>query len=301
MSMWNLNSDGVKAVKKKWYKKWPDPTKNWAKDMKILACQHTFQARVDFFALGAMTFFWNTAVPQPNEIIRKTVTGSYKCGFYFGMRFPSPLELFFDPRTVKVIAEMLRPAVTGLWFMWAAGSAWDALSQWQQMMGMIEDCEDLHGECLLKEGIGDLYTQDPEGSPGSYTEIYDPYNLYQSPGGAIVLNIPRGVQMDAWGYFSTGGGTTHWVEIYFIKGGTVPIPGSQVWRAENLGPGSVVEWMLSYSGEQQTGAFSIYIRAEQDHIGLAHSRIQVDRWTMTTWEGPANLPCSGYNPTVLPS
>jgi len=299
--MWNVNSDGAKAVRKKWYKKWPDPTKNWAKDMQILACQHTVQSKAQFFTLGAMVFFWTTAVPQPNEIIRKTVTGGYKCGFYFGMKFPSPLELFLDTKTVTAFGEMLRPATTALWFMWAAGSAWDALAQWQQMMGMFEACEDLHGECLLKGGIGELYSDDPEGSPGFYTAIYDPYHHYSSPGGAITLTVPKGIQMDAWGTFSTGGTTVNWAEIYFIKGGNVPIPGSQVVRFDNLPPGSVESWSLAYSGQQNPGAFSIYIRADQDGVGLQHSKIDVERWTITTWDGPPSLPCANYKPSVLPN
>jgi len=301
MSIWNVNSDGARAVRKAWYKKWPDPTKNWAKDMKILACQHTIQARIDFFTLGAMTLFWNTSVPQPNEIFRKTVSGSYKCGFYFGMEFPSPMELFLDTRTVKAFGEMLRPFTTTLFFIWAAGSAWDALAQWQQMMGMIEDCDPEHGEVLLKEGTGDIYTNVMGGSPGFYTAIYDPFHHYSSPGGAIDMPTERGVQMHAWGFLSTGGGTINNCEIFFTKGGISPIPGSQVVSFSNLGPGSVVTWDLAYSGLQTAGSFQIYISGTQDHIGLAHSRIDVNRFTFTTWDKPPNLPCAGYKPGILPS
>lgn len=298
--MWKTIQEGAKPYKKAWYTKWPDPTKNWAKSMRVLACQDTFQAKVDFFALGAMSFFWTTAIPQPNEIVRKTVSGSYNCGFYFGLKFPSPLELFLDTRTVQAFAEMLRPATTGLWALWAIGSYADAISQWQQMMGMFQDCENLHGECLIKDGVGDLYGSDPDGSPGFFIDIYDPYNMHDGSSSSVVLSIPRGVQMDAWGWFSTGGSTVDWVEIYFIKGGTSPIPGSEVWRAENLGIGAVVEWQLSYSGNQSPGAFQIYVRAHQSHIGLQHSRIDVHRWTTSTWEGPPHLPCSDYKPVVLP-
>jgi len=299
MSIWNVNKDGPNKAAKVWYTKWPDPTKNFVKDMRILACQHTFQAKLEFATLGAAHFFWGSFVPQPNEIVRKTATGSYKCGFYLGMKFPSPLELVFDTKTVTAFAEMIRPATTALWFMWAMSSAWDALSQWQQMMGMVNDCEDDHSECLLRDGTGDLFAADPAGSPGFYTAIYDPFHMYASPGGGIDMVIPQYIVMDAHGQFVTGGTTVEWVEIYFIKGGTEPIPGSSVFRAGDLNPGSVVEWTLSYSGQHDPGTFQIYIRAHQTAVGLQHSRIDVNRWTATTWD-KANTPqCGKYKPSPI--
>jgi len=305
MSIWQLGkgvaAGELKEFKKNGYKRWPDPFRNAVKSIEVLACQDTWQARIEMFAIGMGQWAWSAFIPQPTEILRKTLAGSYKCGFYFGLKWGSPLNLLPGGDAGTAFGEIFRPVSTGLFYIWAGSTFFSGLNTWQSLVYQMDMCDLTHDEILLATGTGDLYGFTPAGSPGFYTELWDPGHFYSSPGGAIDLYEPKAVRMNAIGTFATGGGTTDWVEIYFIKGCTTPIPGTNAVRFENLPPGSIVQWDLSYGGQQTPGAFSIYVRAQQNHTGLAHSRIDVARWTTTYRDIDEPDTCRVWTPPVLPA
>jgi len=305
MSMWQLAkgtaAGELKEFKKNGYRKWPDPFRNAVKSIEVLACQDTWQARIEMFALGMGQWAFSSFIPSPTEIVRKTLAGGYKCGFYSKVKWGSPLNLLPGGDAGVAFGEMFRPVATGLFYIWAASTVYSGLDTWQSLIYQMTMCGLDHDECLLATGTGDLYGPTPEGSPGFYTELYDPLHIYASPGGGVDLYEDKAVRMNAIGNFSAGGGTVDWVEIYFIKGGISPIPASPVFRAEGLGPGSIIQWDLSYGGQQTPGTFGIFVRASQNHSGLAHSRIDVARWTITYRDIEQPETCMVWTPPVLPA
>lgn len=299
MSMWNLVHDGIEDMQKHDYKQWPSPFRGSVKEIRQLACQDTFQAKIKMYGLAAGAWAWSAFVPQPTEIVRKTATGSYKCGFYFGVEFPSPLELIFDESTVTVFAEMVRPVVTGLFYLWATETLFSALDQWQSVVYAGYMCDLDHGETLLAEGSGEMFFDSGQGSPGFYDELWDPENHYTFPGGDVELHYTAFVSLDAIGHILAGSAAVDNIKVYFGRGSFEPMDGSTVYETGPMNAGDVVGFTLSYSGLQAPGTFSIMVEYQQHHTGLQRSHILVQRWTSTFRHAP-HSPCNHWTPSKLP-
>lgn len=310
MSMYNLVNDGFHDWQKSGYKQWPNPFRGSVKQIKVLACQDTWQAKIEMWGLAAGAWWWSAFVPQPSEVIRKSATGRYKCGFFLLPELPSPVEIVFDdiifpnkgPKELpiyEVFAEMVRPAVTGLFYLWATETFFSALDQFQSVIYAQEMCDLDHGETLLAEGSGEMFFGSGVGSPGFYDELHDPENHYTFPGGDVELHYPASVSLDAVGHILAGGGHVNNIRVFFARGSTEPIPGSQVWESGPMDPGAVAAWSLSWGGIEAPGTFQIVVEYDQTHTGLQRSHILVTRWTSTFRHTPYE-PCKKWKPSRLP-
>ncbi len=299
MTIYNAASDAWGEFKDNGYKRWPSPFRNAPKDIKVLACQHTFQAKIKMYGLGFGAWAWSAFVPQPTEILRKTATGSYKCGFYFGLKFKSPLEFVWEEDVVFAFAEMVRPVVTGLFYIWAAETLFSLLDQWQTMVYAMEMCDLSNGEALLAEGSGSMYFGSGQGSPGFYDVLYDHPQHYSWPGGDVEWHFTAYVQADAVGFILAGGNFVNNIRVYFARGSIEPLPGSEIYETGPMNPGDVASFAISFGGREAQGTIQIVVDYDQEHTGLQHSTILVHRWTTSFREAPYS-PCGNWKPSPLP-
>lgn len=283
------------------YHQWPNPTRNMVADIRVLACEDTWQAKVKMYGEAAAHWAWSVFVPQPTEIIRKTVTGSYKCGFYLGLKWKSPLDIIPGPTkdapniygkpfltTSEGLAEITRPLVSGLFYLWAAGSAYEALSTWQSLVYAGEMCDLQHNECLLADGIGEFFNTGGTGEPNQYVVLHDPNGWHPAFSGFV--NVPEAcyLQFDAIGTVDMGGADASVFDVYIngIPGG----PGAQesIVHLGPLHPGEHRDWSLSWGGFVVPTVVAVEANVVQTAGPLQRSTLVCKRLTVT--ESPAPRP-----------
>jgi len=289
------------------FSRFPDPTRNMVSDIRVLACEDTFQAKITMYGEAAMHWAWSVFVPQPTEIVRKTLTGGYKCGFYLGLKVKSPIDLI--PGTVfeapniygrpflkvsEVFAEIARPAVTGLFYMWAAGSAFEALSTWQSLVYAAEMCDLQQNECLLADGIGTIATLNGIGEPNQYVVLYDPNGWHPNFSGFIHVPAACWLQVDAVGTLDMGGATATHFDVY-ING--IPAGGQQsLVHLGALAPGGHAEWSLSWGGFVNPTDVAVEFNCNVTAPPLAHATFVCKRFTVTESPTPRQNPCIVWQP-----
>jgi len=295
MTIYNLAGGAWNDFRDHGYRRWPNPFQNAPRDIKVLACQDTFQAKIKMYGLGLGAWAWSAFVPQPTEILRKTATGSYKCGFYFGIKFKSPLEFVFEESAVSAFAEMVRPVATGLFYIWATETLFSLLDQWQSMVYAMEMCDLRHGEALLAEGSGSMHFETGVGSPGFYDVLHDSPQHYSWPGGDVEWHETHWITADAVGFILAGSGIVNNIRVYFARGSIEPVPGTTIYESGTMNPGDVASWSIEYGGLNAPGTLQIIVEWDQTHTGLQHSTILVHRWTTTFREAPYS-PCGNWKP-----
>jgi len=184
--------------------RWPDPFRNAIKKIDVLACEDTWMAEFEMWTLTIADFFWSHLVPGPFEIIRKTATGGYKCGFYFGSKWRSPIDIIWrDARTSRALGQIVRPVTTGFFYVWAAGSAIDALNTWHSLQLKQEMCEANGNETILRDASGHLITGHNEGAPVFSTVVYDPQNRATPTSTIVQFTDPCEYVAYAYGYIES--------------------------------------------------------------------------------------------------
>jgi len=176
------------AAQSAYFARWPNPF-NGIKDIAVLSCDPYVDIQFTFYLNFAGNFFWTSFIPQPSEITRKIFLGNYKCGFYLPIKFPSPMNVIFGANTVKVIASILRPALTGLWAFWAASTAYNALATWTSIVYEIENCEQENASVVAIGGSGNWVSDNP-GAPVGWNAVFDP-NGWMEPSNTV-LSVPAG-------------------------------------------------------------------------------------------------------------
>jgi len=240
---WDVVSTGVRnAANPAGFPQWPRPY-NWIQDIKVLACQETYVAKVKFAKATAANFFWSTFVPQPSEIARKTVTGSYKCGFYLGIKFPSPFEIIAGEGTAEIFAAIARPFATGLFIWWASETAFGALNSWSSIMYPEVRCPEGKGDVVWRNGRAPISAGYNIGGAFFFDELYDHHGYGHPVQGNI--DIPAGFfSINYAFYFNAAAGGLHNCRAGITIGGT------QVWLASvaDVPPGGIVQGSVAYSG-----------------------------------------------------
>lgn len=296
MSIWQLGNGAYKDFKNNGFKKWPNPFDGQMKDIKVLACQNTWQADVTMYGIGFGNWAWSSFIPSPVEITRKTITGSYKCGFYFKTKFGSPIDVIWKNKNIsRMLLEISNPFATALFYMWAGQTFFSFLDTYQSIAYAQLQCGVDHDECLLADGQGEYYAGGAEfGTPGFYTTLQDPKDMYASPGGAIDTFEHGHLRMDAYGTVYAGSPTVFDCVISFMHGTTIMEGGNCKVDIGPLAPGGEAQWHLSFDGEVDAGAFRINGNLHNNAINLERSTIFVNRWT-ASW-APQSFPenCTPY-------
>jgi len=269
------------ARQKDWkkYTHWPNPFTALMKSLHITACEHTWQALVEFYGLSALEFFFTTLVPSPVEITRKATMGNYKCGLYFLPKQKSPLDLIWvDGSASRALVEIARPATTAIFYWWAAETAYLALNTTSTLMLAGEFCDLEGNECLLRDGDLPIpgSAHDFEGAAALYEEIYDPNNRYPQLGYFIEFHNVQAASVMAVGYIAAGPSSMSNVSVGIR------------WNTEepewvflgNVGEEKVVKFSVS-SSKQWTGSnfVSVWFKGHRDALAVLPNSIHVDRFT----------------------
>lgn len=217
--VWDYVSDNPRK-----FTHWPSPFANMVKKLDVIACEHTWQARMEFWTKTAAEFFFTSFVPSPVELTRKFVLGSYKCGFYLPIKVKSPLDIIWRGTKPAVFyGELARPLTTGLFYFWAASTIFEGLNTWTSGIYRGEFCDIDGNETLLRDGHGTFPTGSGfrSGSAALFQVMYDPQNRYDGSGGTILVAQPSSTNVNAFGFIETNASTLTNVQVGIKIGGVV--------------------------------------------------------------------------------
>jgi len=278
-----LKETGQYALK---YHAWPNPFRNQVKKLQVLACEDTWQAKVEMYKNAFGFWFWDSFIPSPVELTRKFALGSYKCGFYIpGLKTRSPLDIVWrDGRTSRMLLEIARPVTTGLWAMWAAETIWSALSTWSSIQYLMEMCETDRYMAMLRDGDAPLPPGVHQGGPVFGTVMWDPNEWIVEANCTVVIPEPKNVHALAFGYLRA--------ESHQVNSCRISINDSaDVLAYIDTGPiepNGVFAWDLEYANEHGAGALFIVADYDIAEGGLLNSRIVLTRFTVR--ETPLEIP-----------
>ncbi len=270
------------------YTHWPQPFGKM-EDITLLACNPSPTVRVKMWGAAAGAWWWSNFLPSPTELFRNWLTGRYRCGASFDYpadagkrkqgRMKGPLDVVWtDGKASVVAAETLRPILTGLWYLWATGTAWDALQQFSTVMAAIEACDDGIEEVILKNGEADIYYDGNAGAPTSYETVHDPFDRYQAPN-SFFLHHAGPLSTYAFGYVTA---VSQHVDSCVLQIGPDDLGGTHI----DLGaiePGTTVHFSLEGgSAYFRESAIGISVDIEQHGTGLAPTVVVIQRWLSST-------------------
>jgi len=201
------------------FQQWPNPI-NGITNLNVLMCNRDYWlADVEFLGLSAAEFFWTNFVPSPRELERKSLLGSYKCGFFINDGFRSPLEKLWGASVQRALVEIVNPFVTALWYAWAASTVIDALAIWQTVMFPQAFCDPFVGNYMYKGAHAFASSGISDGSVGLGSLVYDPHHY----GNDFVadMSVPPGITtMNVYWTFDAAGPGFNEIRTGFLVGGT---------------------------------------------------------------------------------
>jgi len=241
-----------------WDKFSQGPSKEWTHwphvfpftlNTQVMACADSTYLNLSIIAITALKFFYSNIVPSPVEIARKTVSGSYKCGFYLKVKVKSPLDIIWrSARMSRAIAGITSPITTGLFYVWAATSAYEGLQTAATLYNAFARCDADPNTGVMADAH--TFLPDPAGSgaPVFATTLYDPM-ANQIPAITTFLYEPGRVHLTAFGYLTSVGATVDSAEVYFdIDGAHVALQ-----ELPPIGPGESTEWFIEYDFQATSG------------------------------------------------
>jgi len=279
------------------YNHWPNPYSNMVKNISVLACEDTWQAKVEMFVAGFGNWAFSTFVPQPTELFRKTITGSYKCGFYLGLKWKSPIDVVWaDDSVSTMLLEVTRPVTTGIFYLWAVESLWSALSTWSSLVYASEICDADRNECLLKFGGGDFFGTDAFGDCTGYEELWDPNGWYTPPGAPVSYFIGF-LEAHAVGKVTAVGENVTDLTIALHGLGWPTAPAVSEAHIGPMSSGETRTFSLDASiAVSNNGAVAVGAIYKATGSGLAHIHVEVTRFTVHNSPSQPERPCKDWSP-----
>jgi len=262
---------------------WPDPFKGMVKNIEVWACEDTWQAYIEIAGAEFLDWFWTNLVPSPVELLRKSVTGSYKCGFYLLDHLHSPLDIVWkDGSASRILAEITSPVVKGLFYLWAAETTFNALSRYSSVLYAFDMCDATKNECLLGNGHSGLGTGYTDGTSVFMTKIYDPNSWGNTADGGVNIPVRAHVSCRAVGYIQSRSCTMSGVNLYIGQGG-VHLVDQYV---GDIGLNETRYFVLSYEGTLDPGEIAPAIQATSTGNPLGDPLFLVTRLTVRESEQP---------------
>jgi len=292
-TLWEQGQDAYRK-----YHHWPNPYKFFMQDMEILSCGPTFQAKVKYVGSEIFNFWFTNFVPSMVEIERRIVMGKYKCGFVLKARDKGRVGIIWkNPAIRTAVIEMSNPWLSGLFYMWAAQTAYDAITTWQSMVLKMSQCGADPHATMIRDGISLLGYGHNDGGAALGDTIQDPEGRASETitgvnclGGEIWTG-------NAFGYYLGNNCSSDNVEVFWRYNGEehshqfighVPI-------------GGVIPFSLGGNTVTTPGIFAPQIRADVNMEGLLRPEFYVVRFTARSGEPerpnygnvgqPVNFPC----------
>jgi len=199
--VWDTISTGAyKAAK---FNHWPKPF-NFVKSIEVLVCNaDDWYARIELAAAVAGQFFWTELLPSPRELERKFTLGGYRCGFYLGGNFRSPVEWFGPPETTEVLAHVAGPFTEALFYIWMQGALFDALQSFETVLWPQEHCIPFKGDFLSLNSGTFIVSGDNMGGVQHGQNKVDPFGMC-APSGLSLLTPGGSMKAYAFWVFDAG-------------------------------------------------------------------------------------------------
>jgi len=278
MSVWDTIQGASKDTQK--YTHWPNPFKGMVKRIDVLACEEIWQAKVAMWGIAYANWFFSSFIPSPVELTRKFVGGSYKCGFYIAPGIPSPLNVIWrDGKAAEVLLEASSPFTKGLFYWWAAETAWSAMSTYSSVIHKQEQCELTGRETQLANGIATFPSGsgEREGEVGLYTVMRDVFDRYSEAGGHVYVDVQSNVGATGVGYFVSTGSVLSDCQVA-IRYGNNPVVTQDVDGAD---PFQAVAFSLNEVRNGYQGTVSIWFRCHVEGLSILPPYVHVPRFTVT--------------------
>jgi len=241
---------------------WPSPY-NFQLHIQQLACEPTWQARVEMYATGFAWWFWTNIVPSPVEITRKILLDSYKCGFYLPIKIKSPLNYFIGKGGTMFLAEVARPITTFAFYWWVASSIFAALDTYHTVQILEEECQTQGFACLLGPVSAGFISNGIYEGPGMPV-ISDPFARHVTASGVNVDNTIWDYNL--FGHYHTGGNTFSRISIRIMVGSNV-----------------IAEEVLSGAPSREPQYFSISAHGNGPDDLIAYAQFKLEG--MSPWNG----------------
>lgn len=169
------------------YTHWPNPFGE-LREINAMICGPEVVLDLKFWGRMAGAFYVSNFVPSPVELTRRWLTGQYRCGVGFDLfpfkevPFPGkawgPLDILWtDGRASRALAGSFSPIMQGLFYLWAAGTAYNALQQWSTVMLEMASCDANEFDANMATGDADFTGTGGTGAPNGYSIISDPAGM----------------------------------------------------------------------------------------------------------------------------
>jgi len=277
---------------------WPNPFAMLIKQLAVTSCETNWTALVEFYGLTAASFWWANFFPSPVEVARKVTMGSYKCGFFGVPIKGGPLDIIWQDKSAsKALIGMAEPFTTGLFYWWAAQTAYTALDTWQSLITAAELCGVEGNECIIKNGDAPITggEGDFDGEAALYSVVYDPMGRYPELGSHIEIYFASHVSVFMCGYAKPGPRRLTNVRVG-IKHETEWV----AWQdLGELAPNSVTAFSASYSiGISGSTFFSVGVQGHKEFLTVLPSEFEVTRFqvkigTGVDWPNHSRFPYKG--------
>lgn len=267
------------------YNHWPNPFRNMVKSINVLACEGTWEAMIEMYAVAFGNWFWSNFVPSPFEITRKVFTGSYKCGFYFGPKVKSPLDFVWeDGETSRALGSILRPVTQGLFYMWAGQTIWEALQTWQSLLYAMEMCDWDGNTTTMADASAPINTHHVSGSPAFANVIWDPRSRAEPNNTQVIVSYETVWQCHFVGYFVSSGDVLTNCKVGFTINGVQ----QQLTPVADVGAGQVKAFAITVEGTSPILVAQPYFECDSNQAGVLPSDLLCSRFIVNAW--PPNFP-----------
>jgi len=257
---------------------WPNPFNCKIKKQTTWQCGEYVIVDVELVLGCVAHFFFANFVPSVTEITRKFAGGSYRCGFFGTRGARSPIDIVWEgPQAGRVAGEMLRPFATGLFYWWAAETAWGALDLWQSLIYAEDAGKSTANSCLIPLGHGNVRFDDSQGSI-PFPDALCQNDMNHQPFSATITSLlEKPWSSTMYGYLDARGSTN--IDFH----GELRTHPGNVQLAEiflpNVQQGSIVPFVIEFESSQPAFGLGHRFWWTQDEIlPLFPSEVVVTRW-----------------------
>lgn len=256
---------------------WPNPFGKLI-DINHHVCDQEQIVELVFWGAMAGSFWFQNFFPSPRELERRWLTGQYRCGFFLeaspleaefgeasGAR--SPFDLLWKNGPTVVIRGILEPALTAVYYAWAAGTAFNALAQFNTVLLQLASCDANPNLTNFALGDADFASHGGVGSPTAYNTISDPSGFGNALTGNVLL-MNDNATFNAWGHFSSLGKTVHSVRVEWSG----HLCSNEFVELGAMGPFEIKGWSLSgYKTGPGHGDVQVKITVDQEELPVGNS------------------------------
>jgi len=311
MSEWDINQlfdQGTKENPRTGiykYTKWNNPFGNGAEEVQTIACEGELLFDVKMLAPGIGSWFFSQFVPSPVELIRKTVVGGYRCGFYLRVKVKSPLDIIWRKGDAsRFLARIARPFITPVFWLWGMQTIWEGLSMWQTMIFAAETCDESQDECITSGGQTTIRTP-PNGAGNAQAglDIWDPNGWHEGLEGSVFIPPEYYSQAHVYVTITGVGASVDYFRFELGLGNGGSANQAAVWEG-SIANGGQESFALA-NDHHGAGPNDWTLPIEWSGLNLAvplgSIQVAVQRLVVKSHESPLEPPCTEWHPGLNPA